>query len=437
MNNDPKRAILNKLLDKYEKTAAYKSGGRPDRRVLLELYGKKKTEFTEYDIESFQKRTQINSAVRSLADSGLIFYEWFKGEEEHIIERVWLNIDNVDEAYRYVGRTSAKEAALSIISELEEQLSHLKTDWIVSFYKDAYDNLVSKLKQSGLLPETAEKRAALYTLLSVIDEGSFTQTTERVLSEKCFGDSKYFERELRPVLLSIMRKYISREMTDRELLQSVGISRYPEPLEFRGSIIINGLDMSKMTAGTCIYSSEIADVTVDIPERVRTVITIENRANYFAYHQKSGRLAEDSKIDCAAKSIINNKVIRNSPACAYPPDVLVIFHGGQYSPSKKLLFQKIANAMPENCTGYHWGDIDLGEFSMLLRLRREITPAAKPYRMDSGELEKYHGYTQPFDKEYGEKLKKLLLSELLSDCRECIELMLSEGIKLEQEAMLT
>lgn len=405
MNNDPKRAILNKLLDKYEKTAAYKSGVRPDRRVLLELYGKKKTEFTEYDIESFKKRTQINSDVRSLAGSGLIFYEWFKGEEEHIIERVWLNIDNVDEAYRYIGRISAKEAALSIASELEEKLGHLNADWIVSFYKDAYDDLLSKFKRSNLIPDTNEKRAALYTLLSVIDEGSFTQITERVLSEKCFGDSKYFERELRPVLLSIMRKYISREMTDRELLQSVGISRYPEPLEFRGSVIINGLDMNKMTAGACIYSNEIADVTVDIPESVRAVITIENRANYFAYHQK--------------------------------PDELAVFHGGQYSPSKKLLFQKIANAMPENCTWYHWGDIDLGGFSMLLRLRREIMPAVKPYRMDSVELEQYRGFAQPFDKEYGEKLKKLLLSELLSDCRECIEFMLNEGIKLEQEAMLT
>ena len=57
--------------------------------------------------------------------------------------------------------------------------------------------------------------------------------------------------------------------------------------------------------------------------------------------------------------------------------------------------------------------------------------------MDSGELERYRGLAQPFDKEYGEKLKKLLLSELLSDCRECIEFMLNEEIKLEQEAMLT
>ena len=115
----------------------------------------------------------------------------------------------------------------------------------------------------------------------------------------------------------------------------------------------------------------------------------------------------------------------------------MIYHGGQYSPAKKRLFAKIAAAMPEHCVWYHWGDIDLGGFSMLLRLRKEIMPSIQPYRMSKNELIAFQSFTQSFSKEYAEKLRKLSEQEQLSDCRECINYMLEHHIKLEQETMLT
>ena len=202
-----------------------------------------------------------------------------------------------------------------------------------------------------------------------------------------------------------MRKYVSREMTDAELLQSIGISRYPEPLEMRGNILVNGNDMSVLESGFCIYSGDIDAVQISIPNTVRRILTIENRANYFAYRHNAVEL--------------------------------VIYHGGQYSPAKKKLFEKIAAAMPEKCVWYHWGDIDLGGFSMLLRLRKEIMSSVQPYRMGKNELLAFQSYTQPFSKDYAEKLRRLSENEQLADCRECIDYMLEHKIKLEQEAMLT
>ena len=202
-----------------------------------------------------------------------------------------------------------------------------------------------------------------------------------------------------------MRKYVSREMTDAELLQSIGISRYPEPLEMRGNILVNGNDMSVLESGFCIYSGDIDAVQISIPNTVRRILTIENRANYFAYRHNAVEL--------------------------------VIYHGGQYSPAKKKLFEKIAAAMPEKCVWYHWGDIDLGGFSMLLRLRKEILPSVQPYRMGKNELLAFQSYTQTFSKDYADKLRRIAENERLADCRECIDYMLEHKIKLEQEAMLT
>ena len=118
-------------------------------------------------------------------------------------------------------------------------------------------------------------------------------------------------------------------------------------------------------------------------------------------------------------------------------DEIVIFHGGQYSPAKKKFFESVSKTMPQDCKWYHWGDIDYGGFSMLLRLRKEIISSIMPYRMSKYELEKYENYTQTFSKEYAEKLLKLYEEARLEDCRECLNYMVKHKIKLEQEAMLT
>ena len=45
MNERWKKEILNLLLDKYERTAAYHKGDQPDRRVILRFYDSGKVYF--------------------------------------------------------------------------------------------------------------------------------------------------------------------------------------------------------------------------------------------------------------------------------------------------------------------------------------------------------------------------------------------------------
>lgn len=405
MNERWKKEILNLLLDKYERTAAYQKGELPDRRVMLRFYDSGKTDFSAYDIDNHFVRNEINETVIAMQAAHWIDFEWMRGEERHILRRVWLGFSNIEEVYQAAQRQSAKQFALNIIQELEQEIAAVSTDWIIAYYSETKAYLEAKNRLGNRLPADKTERNALYQMLRFIDSHSFASLTERVFSEKCFGDSKFFETHMKPVLLSIMRKTVNREITDAELLQSIGISRYPEPLELRGSVVINGNDMSMFQSGFCLYSDEMDTANITIPDTVTKVVTIENRANFFAYQQAD--------------------------------DELVIYHGGHYSPSKKKLFEKIAAAMPKNSTWYHWGDIDLGGFRMLLRLRTEILPTVQPYRMNIPELQTFRNFTQPFSGDYAEKLQKLSEEALLHDCKVCIDYMLTYKIRLEQEAMLT
>ena len=403
MSDVLEKALINALLDKYERSSAYKNGTAPERRVMLSLAGNKRSDFPAYDIEDYHKRQAINEAVTALSRQGIVSFEWLRGEENHILQCVWLNSESIDEAYRYVDRTSVKEQITAVIRELDRERALIDAEWIALYYVQTAEYLRKKLRFPATLPKSETERMPLYQMLRLINSASLVSVTERVFSEKCFGDSKYFENHLKSILLSVLRKYVG-DMSDAELLQFVGISRYPETLELRGDILVNGNEMRAFEKGFCLYSNEIGQARIKLPANLKRIITIENRANYFAYRQSE--------------------------------DELAVYHGGQYSPAKKALFRKLAEALPKGCAWYHWGDIDFGGFSMLLRLRREILPLVQPYRMNREELIRYRDYTRTFADDYAERLQRLSCQEQLSDCRECLEYMQEHRVKLEQEAML-
>lgn len=408
MNDKWRNLILNRMIDKFERTTAYANGEVPKNRIILNFYGKNKSDFPEYNIEDYYARTSINEAVFKLSEKGYIFYEWMNGQNNHILSRIWLNFEKTDEIYKILNRKSKRDVILSVERELSDEIKRVNTDWIIQFYSDMLEYMKSHMKLGNLLSKEKSQRDDIYKLLFFIDRNNASALKERVFSEKCFGDSKYFENSVKSVLLSILRRYISSDLNDNELLQIVGIAKYPEQLEMCGNIIINSSNMGVMKKGFCIYSGEVDEISLSIDGSVSKIITIENRANYFSYLESMKK-----------------------------PDEIVIFHGGQYSPAKKKLFESVSNAMPEDCKWYHWGDIDFGGFSMLLRLRKEICPSIIPYRMSRSELENYKNYTQTFSNEYAEKLLKLSKESRLEDCRECLNYMLNHKIKLEQEAMLT
>lgn len=414
MSEGFKYQLVSALLDKYERSSFFYTDTRPTRRIMLKLYDGGQTEFPQYDIEQYEKRSVINFAVQALYETQLLSYRWMKGEENHIIAEVWLNFENISFAYSLIGRQPKGDVVDEVCLELLNSIDKVRSGWAKQFLSDTYDFISRKRSVGNRLPVDRSERSDLLRAICFIDHMGDLEMLERVFSLQCFGDSKRFEKAIRARLLGILSKYLDYEddNTDEELLRQVGITKYPEQLEFCGQVTMsfdNGtIDFSHLIFGGVVNSKDFQRGQLGISPTIERVISIENRANYidYIYNQKNDH-------------------------------ELVVFHGGQFSPAKRKFLLAIVASMSSNSQWYHWGDIDYGGFSMLARLRREIKEDVKPYRMNETELIRYSSLTASAQSKYIEKLHGLKRHSELDDCLSCIDYMIENSVKLEQEAMIT
>jgi hypothetical protein len=423
MRDKYQKELLSILLDKYENSSFYKTGVKPSRRIMLRLYDGGSSDYLRYNIEQSEIREHINQAIMELREKDIVDYQWMKGEDGYIMARIWLKIDNIDKVYTFLNRKSANELTGKVCQELQVFMGKVSTGWIKAFIDDCYavfseqkgpDKLSRYINQLRI---DEDERQDLFQALLYIDSLKETELLERVFSIRCFGNSKKFELKIKKRLLDIIKNYsdCDDDSNDEELLRFAGIMRYPQQFEFRGSLSIifkdelqqHSIDFSPFIFGASINSLDIKRGTVILTPEIKSIISIENWANYYDY--------------------INRKNDKTE---------LIIFHGGQFSPAKKLFFKAITDAMPGNCLWYHWGDIDYGGFSMLARLRREIKHNILPYRMNRDELIRHENFVASIKPGYVEKLRTLLRREELIDCFPCLNYMIENNIRLEQEAMI-
>lgn len=414
MLTEGKQKLLNALLDKYERGTGYVQGKRPIQRIKLNLYNKGKSDFKPYDIEKSEIRDKYNSAVLSLKTENLVDFKWMTAEEGHIIAEVWLLFEQLDKSYKLLERTpkgDTVDEALLLLMEVQEQVN---SSWLLRCLDDLIRTISKRRSIGSLLPSDMTETKDLLHALMMADHLAEDEILERVFSIRCFGDSKRFESVVRSRFVRILKSYIEDvddDAKEEEILRRVRIAKYPEQIEFRGAIQIelagSLVNYAPLQYGATFNAKDIVMGKFLIPNSVKRVLFIENRANFVDY-------------------VFSYK----------NPEEFVVFHGGCYSPVKGLFFQKIKSAVPPDTEFYHWGDIDYGGFSMLARLRRNLIPSIKPYRMSEKELIKYDYYTITFEDSYLRKLEELRTHQELCDCITCLDYMISNRIRLEQEALI-
>jgi hypothetical protein len=413
MGNDFKKQILSILVNWYEASPAYVRKLKPIRRRMMHLHGNYKTDFVPYNIENSSVRKDVNQAVLELAGMNLIGYEWMKGERDHIISRLWLTYEVIEQIYKYLDRQPKGDIVDAVLSQLLKLRDEVNKEWAHCWLKDTY-NIISRKRSIGSsLPENACERNDLLQSVVWLSKKTEIETLERIFSFQCFGDSKRFERSVKTRLVRILKKYLVNddECTEDEALRMAGIVRHPEKFEFSGSLSIflpNGkIDFAPLRFGGTLTIEDVQQGVITLESGIRRIISIENKANYVEYVRKN-----------------------------QSNDEFIIYHGGQFSPAKRVFLKAIVSAMPLTCEFYHWGDIDYGGFCMLARLRREILPGIQAWKMGKEELQQYLQYTSKFSDTYRKRVSSLLEEPELDDLYMCIEFMLESGVRLEQEAML-
>jgi len=413
MGTDYGQQILAILVNWYEGSSAYVRGQKPSRRRIMRLYDGGQTDFPAYNIEDHSIRKTINLAVLDLADKGLVGYDWMRGQKNHILAKVWLASDAYERACVYLGRQPKGDIVDELLSKLAGIRDSTAMEWARLWLEDTIAVISRRRSIGAAMPDLPSERDDLLKAVSWLANSEEIEMLERVFSMRCFGDSKHFERSVKSRLARILRKYLAQDdCTDEEALRLAGIVPYPEQFAFSGALSIKlpggAIDFAPLPFGGTLTIDDVKQGRIVLGKGIERILSVENRANYVDYTHRVQKRGE-----------------------------LVLYHGGQFSPAKRVFLEAVVSALPAGCGFLHWGDIDYGGFVMLARLRREISPKVQPWRMDQDELIQYAAFAAGFSASYEKKLASLLSVPELFGCYSCIEYMIKTGVRLEQEAMLT
>lgn len=177
-----KELILNKLLDKFEKSKSYLEN--TNRRIILKLDNLK-----EYNIQNYEEKVLFHEVVKDLKNKGLVDFSWVKFEQENIMEQIWLVKKNVEKAYREIKRTNPKQSYIEIFETLNK--AYFRQDWIQTFKIEMLQYMEKHKKENTLLPKAKYKE--IIRALQEIDRlqcSDMTEDYERLISNEKMGQSK-------------------------------------------------------------------------------------------------------------------------------------------------------------------------------------------------------------------------------------------------------
>lgn len=395
------KIVINKLLDTYESSLL--STGDNVRNIKIELRFSKKSFPTYFDESSLEYET-IHILMKELEEKGLIRIVWKGRKVGHIIEKVQLNIDNIQHAYTYVKRVPKLDLEMFHIKQLSEYMNQVEAPVCRSFI----EYLLTRLRQHKSVKEFIrlehfEETISLLDTLQHIEKNSM-QLYLREFSIMVLNDSKAFER-IGSKIASIFKRFKvgCADMELAEILADYGIYHTPNYVYLKGDAIISigeeRINLSSMKQGIGISGEDIGRVRFDSVEKVQKVITIENLTTFFRWSEQNS---------------------------------LIVYLGGYHNTVRRMLLQEIYSNIPEK-SYYHFGDIDAGGFEIYRDLCVKTGIPFAMYHMDLETLKEYEKFGKELTHSDKMRLEKMKEQDGLKDI---ITYMLEHNVKLEQECIM-
>lgn len=330
--------LLKKLLDAWQ--------GNPDRsrKVRLPITQARASQYFEATLP--EAKEALHAGLLEAEASGAVGLEWGNGYESHILKRITL-IDGFCLAH-YLGVPLAIKQAQDARSVLESALSG-REKWICEWVQDLLCRWSRNQSVAGMSPGDTTSAQLVVRALEAVVAGRHLNLDLRTFSTREFGDSKAMEGILSR-FTSVWKKYHPSELTNEELLETLGLVRFPPPLLLRGPVILRlsdrHLDCEGIRPFVGLPPQAIQEVSSDkVPDYV---LTIENLASFNRY----------------AADIRDNG--------------LVIYTAGFPSPGVADFLKLLDVSLPAELPFIHWGDIDEGGLKIFAYicglLRRTLQP---------------------------------------------------------------
>jgi hypothetical protein len=412
MSRDWQRWFLQQLLEKYERSKAFRESGEGQRKIRLDFSQKA---LPDYHFGDYQDKAEIKAAAENLDKIGLVSLEWVKGEAGNLIKDVALNLDKLAEAYRVAGVRSKDDEIgqfLAEISNLKQPLEILGLENAAAGWQKKAEG---KKQLDAMLPRDEAVRSACLVALGNI-AGLGNDTDERMFSLQCYGNSKLFSGSIKAGVARILRQSTrfppEEDESDAETFERFGILEGGSDFRLAGPIWVGlgdgVLDFSPARGGLALSPDDVKEAVV-------------------------ANIAADNLL-----SVENLAVFREILRRGLQEKTILVYSGGFYSQRKLGFLRRIREAMlakNPQARFFHWGDIDLGGLRILLHLKNAAIPELRPFRMSPEILDQYGAYCSDFDANYGMKLQRLQES-CPADMEIILEAMLEGTVRLEQEAIL-
>lgn len=392
--------ILNKLLDSYESSLL--STGKNERTIHIEWRFTKKNLPAYFD-ESSEEYEKIHILMQRLEDDKLIKIIWKDKKQGHIILKVQLNIENIENAYGYVKRVPKTDLVAENVKMLVEILENTDSNVARRFINYLLDRFKGSksVKEFIELEHLEESRKLISTIQEI--EKNQESLYLREFSIRTFQDSKAFE-QMQSKVFHIFQRFDERcqNMEMGEWLSEHNIYQTPNYVYLKGNVCIRienkEIDVSLFKQGLGISGEDIEKIEIVKKANIEKIITIENLTTFF-------RWQEDNS--------------------------LIIYLGGYHNTTRRSLLNKIYQVYPkaEYC---HFGDMDAGGFEIYYNLCERTKIPFQMYHMDLDTLQKYEKYGKKLTENDKKRLQGMLDRE---EIQGLVKYMLKKNVKLEQECI--
>jgi len=341
--------LLKKLLDVWQRN--------PDlsRKVRLPITLTRAPQYFEATLPD--SKEALHAGLLEAASAGTVSLEWGKGYESHILKRV--NLEDGPGLAHYLGIPLAAKQADDARFVLESELSG-REPWINDWVQDLLDRWSRNQLAAGMSPGEITSARLLVRALEAIAAGRHHNLDLRTFSTRELGDSKAMEGILTR-FASVWKKYHPSELTNEELLETLGLVRFPPPLLLRGPVVLKLSDRYLECEGIQPFVGLPPQAIRGVSHKKLPdyVLTIENLASFNRY----------------AAEIRDNG--------------LVLYTAGFPSPGVAEFLQMVDTSVPLSIPFLHWGDIDEGGLKIFIYIQSLLTHMLKPHLMTTELLELY------------------------------------------------
>lgn len=399
--------ILQTLLDSYERSRL--SRGENEVAVHIAFPITPKTMPIYFDENSLAYE-EIHGTAGHLEEMGYTCFVWKGGKKNHILQKIVLCDEKVDEIYRHLGRVPEKQMQQAQLAVLQE----LKTECSTPVARNFICWLMKRLEQGKTVKEylnlddTEGSRRLIRAIHKI--ETNQKEIYIREFSVQCFGDSKELEKKS-GLIGKIFRRF-SDDMEDMDndvILAEYGIYRTPNYVYVKGSGRLRigtpeayDIDLRSLRQGIGLSGEDLDGLEWKVDVSVKRIITIENLTTFFRWEE---------------------------------PDSVLIYLGGYHNAVRRKFLQKLYQVFPE-AEYFHFGDIDVGGFEIYEDLCRRTGIPFTTYKMGISELEQYEQYTRELTENDRKRMDSLLNNEAYENVWPILRYMKEHGKKLEQESIL-